>query len=288
MPHALATIIDAAFEDRAKITPETTGDVRHAVESALNLLDTGKVRVAEKIPGATGKDSWKVNQWLKKAVLLSFRLNDMHVIPGGPGAATWYDKVPSKFEGWGAKDHGAAGFRSVPGCVVRHSAYIAPGVVLMPSFVNLGAHVDTATMVDTWATVGSCAQVGRNVHIAGGCGIGGVLEPPGARPNIVEDGVFLGSRCILVEGVLVEEDAVLGANVCITGSTPIIDVTGPQEVVHKGRVPARSVVIPGTRPKQYPAGTFYIPCALIVGKRSPSTDKKVSLNQALRDFEVQV
>jgi 2,3,4,5-tetrahydropyridine-2-carboxylate N-succinyltransferase len=161
-------------------------------------------------------------------------------------------------------------------------------VVVLPAFVNVGARVATGSMVDTWATVGSCAQVGRNVHIAGGCGIGGVLEPPGARPNIVEDGVFLGSRCILVEGVLVEEDSVLGANVCITGSTPIIDVTGPQEVVYKGRVPARSVVIPGTRPKPYPAGTYQIPCALIVGRRSASTDKKVSLNQALRDFEVQV
>jgi 2,3,4,5-tetrahydropyridine-2-carboxylate N-succinyltransferase len=172
--------------------------------------------------------------------------------------------------------------------VARYGAHLEPGAVLLPGFVNIGARVGAGTMVDTWATVGSCAQVGQNVHLAGGVGIGGVLEPPGARPNIIEDGCFIGSRCILVEGVLVEEDVVLGANVTITGSTPIIDVTGPKEVVYKGRVPARSVVIPGTRPKQYPAGTYQIPCALIVGKRSASTDKKVSLNQALRDFEVQV
>jgi 2,3,4,5-tetrahydropyridine-2-carboxylate N-succinyltransferase len=180
------------------------------------------------------------------------------------------------------------GVRAVPGAVLRYGSYLAPTVVAMPSFVNIGARVGAGSMVDTWATVGSCAQVGENVHIAGGVGIGGVLEPPGARPNIIEDGVFIGSRCVIVEGTLVEEEAVLGANVVITATTPIIDVTGSEQVVYKGRVPARSVVIPGTRPKQYPAGTFQIPCALIVGRRSAATDKKVSLNQALRDFEVQV
>jgi len=192
------------------------------------------------------------------------------------------DKIPLK------RDLEKAGVRLVPGGVVRYGAYVAPGAVVMPGFVNIGARVGAGTMVDTWATVGSCAQVGQNVHLAGGVGIGGVLEPPGARPNIVEDDCFVGSRCILVEGVLVEEGSVLGANVVITASTPIIDVTGPREVVHKQRVPPRSVVIPGTRPKQYPAGTFHIPCALIVGRRSAATDKKVSLNDALREFEVQV
>jgi 2,3,4,5-tetrahydropyridine-2-carboxylate N-succinyltransferase len=231
--------------------------------------------VAEKVDG-----EWQVNAWLMQAVNLYFAITTMETTDFGPFQTR--DKIPLK------KDLEKAGVRLVPGGVVRFGSHLEPGVVVMPGFVNVGARVGSGSMVDTWATVGSCAQVGRNVHIAGGCGIGGVLEPPGARPNIVEDGVFLGSRCILVEGVLVEEDAVLGANVCITGSTPIIDVTGPQEVVHKGRVPARSVVIPGTRAKAYPAGTYQIPCALIVGRRSASTDKKVSLNQALRDFEVQV
>jgi 2,3,4,5-tetrahydropyridine-2-carboxylate N-succinyltransferase len=192
------------------------------------------------------------------------------------------DKVPLK------KNLETAGVRVVPGGVVRYGSYVAPGAVVMPSFVNIGARVGAGTMVDTWATVGSCAQVGENVHIAGGVGIGGVLEPPGARPNIVEDGCFIGSRCIIVEGTVVEEEAVLGANVVITASTPIIDVTGPQEVVHKGRVPARSVVIPGSRVKRFPAGDYQVTCALIVGHRSESTDRKVSLNQALREFEVQV
>jgi 2,3,4,5-tetrahydropyridine-2-carboxylate N-succinyltransferase len=241
----------------------------------MNGLDQGALRVAEKVDG-----EWRVNAWLMQAVNLYFAITTMEVQDYGPFQTR--DKIPLK------KDLEKAGVRLVPGGIVRFGSFLEPGVVVLPGFVNVGARVATGSMVDTWATVGSCAQVGRNVHIAGGCGIGGVLEPPGARPNIVEDGVFLGSRCILVEGVLVEEDSVLGANVCITGSTPIIDVTGPQEVVYKGRVPARSVVIPGTRPKTYPAGTYQIPCALIVGRRSASTDKKVSLNQALRDFEVQV
>ncbi len=264
--------VEAAFADRKRLEQ---AEAREAVMAAMRGLDQGQQRVAEKVDG-----EWKVNAWLMQAVNLYFGITGMSVHEYGPFQTR--DKIPLK------KDLEAAGVRLVPGGVVRFGAYLEPGAVVLPGFVNVGARVGTGSMVDTWATVGSCAQVGRNVHIAGGVGIGGVLEPPGARPNIVEDGVFLGSRCILVEGVLVEEDSVLGANVCITASTPIIDVTGPQEVIYKGRVPARSVVIPGTRPKQYPAGTYQIPCALIVGRRSASTDKKVSLNQALRDFEVQV
>jgi 2,3,4,5-tetrahydropyridine-2-carboxylate N-succinyltransferase len=265
-------LIEAAFADRKRL--EETA-VREAVRLAMAGLDRGQLRVAEKRDG-----EWRVNAWLMQAVNLYFGISGMVVHEYGPFQAR--DKVPLK------RDLEAAGVRLVPGGIVRYGAFLEPGVVVLPGFVNVGARVGSGSMVDTWATVGSCAQVGRNVHIAGGVGIGGVLEPPGARPNIVEDGVFLGSRCILVEGVLVEEEAVLGANVCITASTPIIDVTGPAEVVHKGRVPARSVVIPGTRPKRYPAGTYQIPCALIVGTRSASTDKKVSLNDALREFEVQV
>ena len=264
--------VEAAFADRQKLTD---GVHRAAVVQALHGLDRGELRVAEKV-GA----EWKVNAWLMQAVNLFFAISGMETQDFGPFQTR--DKIPLK------KDLEKAGVRLVPGGVARFGSFLEPGAVLMPGFVNIGARVGAGTMVDTWATVGSCAQVGANVHLAGGVGIGGVLEPPGARPNIVEDGAFVGSRCILVEGVLVEEEAVLGANVVITASTPIIDVTGPQEVVYKGRVPARSVVIPGTRPKQYPAGTYQIPCALIVGRRSASTDKKVSLNQALRDFEVQV
>jgi 2,3,4,5-tetrahydropyridine-2-carboxylate N-succinyltransferase len=264
--------ISAAFADR-KLLEDSAH--RAAVLEAMHALDRGEARVAEKVDG-----EWKVNAWLMQAVNLYFAITTMEVSEYGPFQTR--DKIPLK------KDLEKAGVRLVPGGVVRFGSFLEPGVVVMPGFVNVGARVATGSMVDTWATVGSCAQVGRNVHIAGGVGIGGVLEPPGARPNIVEDGVFLGSRCILVEGVLVEEEAVLGANVVITASTPIIDVTGEKEVVYKGRVPARSVVIPGTRPKTYPAGTYQIPCALIVGRRSASTDKKVSLNQALRDFEVQV
>jgi 2,3,4,5-tetrahydropyridine-2,6-dicarboxylate N-succinyltransferase len=284
MPHALETIIDAAFEDRANITPQTTGDVRQAVESALHLLDAGKARVAEKIPGKAGPDSWKVNQWLKKAVLLSFRLNDMHVIPGGPYGATWFDKVPSKFDGWGAKDHAAAGFRSVPGCFVRRSAYIAPGVILMPSFVNLGAYVDTATMVDTWATVGSCAQIGKNVHLSGGVGIGGVLEPLQAGPTIIEDNCFIGARSEVVEGVVVGEGAVLAMGVYIGASTKIVNrATGE---VHVGYVPPYSVVVSGNLPgKPLPDGTpgpsTY--CAVIVKTVDAQTRSKTGINELLRD-----
>ena len=265
-------LVATAFADRARLKDE---GVRRAVLDTIAALDRGEVRVAEKKEGA-----WKVNAWVMQAVNLYFGVAGFETHDFGPFQTR--DKIPLK------KDLEAAGVRAVPGAVARYGSYVAPGAVLMPSFVNVGARVGTGTMIDTWATVGSCAQVGENVHVAGGVGIGGVLEPPGARPNIIEDGVFVGSRCIIVEGTLVEEDAVLGANVVITASTPIIDVTGPQEVVYKGRVPARSVVIPGTRPKQYAAGAYHIPCALIVGQRKPSTDKKVSLNQALREFEVQV
>ncbi len=264
--------IEAAFADRTKLADPL---FKAAVVQALHGLDRGELRVSQKVDG-----EWKVNAWLMQAVNLFFAVSGMQTEEFGPFQVR--DKIPLK------KDLEKAGIRVVPGGVARFGSHLEPGAVLMPGFVNIGARVGANSMVDTWATVGSCAQVGANVHLAGGVGIGGVLEPPGARPNIIEDGAFIGSRCILVEGVLVEEEAVLGANVVITASTPIIDVTGAQEVVHKGRVPARSVVIPGTRPKQYPAGTYQIPCALIVGRRSPSTDKKVSLNQALRDFEVQV
>jgi len=264
--------IEAAFQDRTKLSDPL---YKASVVQALHALDRGEVRVAQKVGG-----EWKVNAWLMQAVNLFFAISVMETEEFGPFQSR--DKIPLK------KDLEKAGVRVVPGGVVRFGAHLEPGVVLMPGFVNIGARVGAGSMVDTWATVGSCAQVGANVHLAGGVGIGGVLEPPGARPNIIEDGAFIGSRCILVEGVLVEEEAVLGANVVITASTPIIDVTGPEEVVLKGRVPARSVVIPGTRPKQYPAGTYQIPCALIVGRRSAATDKKVSLNQALREFEVQV
>jgi 2,3,4,5-tetrahydropyridine-2-carboxylate N-succinyltransferase len=263
--------VEAAFAERAKLADPV---FKAAVVQAVHGLDRGELRVAEKQGG-----EWKVNAWLMQAVNLYFAVCGMETEDFGPFQVR--DKIPLK------KDLEKAGVRVVPGGVARFGSHLESGAVLMPSFVNIGARVGAGSMVDTWATVGSCAQVGANVHLAGGVGIGGVLEPPGARPNIIEDGCFIGSRCILVEGVLVEEEAVLGANVVITASTPIIDVTGPQEVVYKGRVPARSVVIPGTRPKQYPAGTYQIPCALIVGRRSPSTDKKVSLNQALRDFEVQ-
>jgi 2,3,4,5-tetrahydropyridine-2,6-dicarboxylate N-succinyltransferase len=264
--------IAAAFEDRQKLQDPVH---KAAVVQALHGLDRGELRIAAKKDG-----EWKVNAWLMQAVNLYFAITGMETHDFGPFQSR--DKIPLK------KDLEKAGVRVVPGGVARFGAHLEPGVVLMPGFVNIGARVGAGTMVDTWATVGSCAQVGANVHLAGGVGIGGVLEPPGARPNIIEDGAFVGSRCVIVEGTLIEEEAVLGANVVITASTPIIDVTGAKEVVYKGRVPARSVVIPGSRPKQYPAGAYHIPCALIVGKRSASTDRKVSLNQALRDFEVQV
>jgi 2,3,4,5-tetrahydropyridine-2-carboxylate N-succinyltransferase len=283
MPN-LERTIDAAFEARASIDASTKGDVRDAVDAALNLLDCGKLRVAEKIQGATGPDAWKVNEWLKKAVLLSFRLNDMTAIPGGPGGATWWDKVPSKFLGWGPAEHQAAGFRSVPNCVVRRSAYIAPGVILMPSFVNLGAYVDSGTMVDTWATVGSCAQIGKNVHLSGGAGIGGVLEPLQASPTIIEDECFIGARSEIVEGVIVGQGSVIAMGTFISASTKIIDrATGE---VRLGYVPPYSVVVSGNLPgKPLPGGapgpSLY--CAVIVKTVDAKTRAKTSINELLRD-----
>ena len=280
----LAQTIEAAFDDRNNVNAQTQGRVREAVNEALNLLDTGKARVAEKIAGKTGPESWQVHQWLKKAVLLSFRLNDMAPISGGPGGSSWWDKVPSKFEGWSAKEHAAAGFRSVPNCVVRRSAYIAPGVVLMPSFVNLGAYVGEGTMVDTWATVGSCAQIGKNVHLSGGVGIGGVLEPLQANPTIIEDNCFIGARSEVVEGVVVGEGAVLAMGVFIGASTKVIDrATGK---VHVGYVPPYSVVVSGNLPgKPLPDGTpgpsLY--CAVIVKTVDAQTRSKTGINELLRD-----
>ena len=285
MPHTgLETLITAAFEDRANITPATQGDIRHAVESALRLLDAGKLRVAEKIEGEEGPSSWRVNQWLKKAVLLSFRLNEMSVIEGGPGGATWYDKVPSKFAHWTQEQHAAAGFRSVPGAVVRHSAYIAPGAILMPSFVNLGAHVDSGTMVDTWVTVGSCAQIGKNVHLSGGVGIGGVLEPLQAGPTIVEDDCFIGARSEVVEGVVIGKGSVLSMGVFIGASTKVVDrATGK---VHVGYVPPYSVVVSGNLPGKPLPGEDWGPslyCAVIVKTVDAQTRTKTGINELLRD-----
>ncbi len=276
----LSTIIDAAFEKRAEIGAATMGEVRLAVDEALSLLDEGKARVAE--PGADGV--WVVNQWLKKAVLLSFRLNDMAMIGGGPGGAHWWDKVPSKFLSWGAAEFKAAGFRAVPGTFVRRSAYIAPNVVLMPSFVNLGAYVGEGTMVDTWATVGSCAQIGRNVHLSGGVGIGGVLEPLQAGPVIIEDDCFIGARSEVVEGVVVRRGAVLSMGVFIGASTKIVDrETGE---IFMGEVPAYSVVVPGTLPAKPMANGAPGPalsCAVIVKRVDEQTRTKTSINDLLRD-----
>jgi len=280
----LETIIDAAFENRANVDTRTQGEVREAVEAALQLLDTGKLRVAEKIEGGSGPSSWKVNQWLKKAVLLSFRLNEMALIPGGPGGSSWWDKVPSKFAGWGSEQHAAAGFRSVPNCVVRRSAYIAPGVVLMPSFVNLGAYVDSGTMVDTWVTVGSCAQIGKNVHLSGGVGIGGVLEPLQANPTIIEDDCFIGARSEIVEGVIVGQGSVISMGTFISASTKIVDRTTGE--VRVGFVPPYSVVVSGNLPgKALPSGapgpSLY--CAVIVKTVDAQTRSKTAINELLRD-----
>jgi 2,3,4,5-tetrahydropyridine-2-carboxylate N-succinyltransferase len=274
----LAKTIDDAFEKRDGIGPSTSGAVREAVEAALDLLDRGAARVAER--GANG--TWSVNQWLKKAVLLSFRLNDMTVIPGGPGKAVWWDKVASKFEGWGENRFREAGFRAVPGCVVRHSAYVAPGVVLMPSFVNLGAYVDTGTMIDTWATVGSCAQIGKNCHISGGAGIGGVLEPLQAGPVIVEDNCFIGARSEVAEGVVVREGSVLSMGVYLGASTRIVDrETG---ATFQGEVPPYSVVVPGSMPgKPGKDGGPSLYCAVIVKRVDEKTRAKTSINELLRD-----
>jgi 2,3,4,5-tetrahydropyridine-2-carboxylate N-succinyltransferase len=281
----LETEINAAWDDRDNVSTQTGGAVREAVMVALDMLDSGVARVAEPL----GDHQWQVNQWLKKAVLLSFRLNDMACIPSGthyPGAgeALWWDKVPSKFAGWDETRFRAAGFRAVPGCIVRHSAHIASGAVLMPSFVNLGAFVDGGTMVDTWATVGSCAQIGKNVHLSGGAGIGGVLEPLQAGPVIIEDDCFIGARSEVVEGVVVERGAVLSMGVFIGASTKIIDrVTGE---VHMGRVPAYSVVVPGSLPGKPLADGNPGPslsCAVIIKQVDEKTRSKTSVNDLLRD-----
>jgi len=275
----LARIVDEAWERRAELGPDTRGPVREAVEAALDGLDAGTFRVAEKVDGR-----WTVHQWLKKAVLLSFRLHETVPVEGGPGGARWWDKVPPKFAGWDAARFRAAGFRAVPGALVRRSAHIAPGVVLMPCFVNVGARVEEGTMIDTWATVGSCAQIGRNCHISGGVGIGGVLEPLQANPVIVEDGVFIGARSEIAEGVIVGEGAVISMGVYIGASTRIVDrETGE---VHRGVVPPYSVVVPGTLPgRPLPDGTpgpgLY--CAVIVKRVDARTRAKTSINELLRD-----
>ena len=270
----IESVIDAAWEARDTIGAETMGEVRQAVDSAIAALDSGEARIAEQ--SASG---WHVNQWLKKAVLLSFRLNPMEAIAGGPGGAHWWDKVPSKFAGWGEREFASAGFRSVPGAIVRRGAYVAPGAVLMPSFVNIGARVGEGTMVDTWATVGSCAQIGSNVHISGGTGIGGVLEPLQAGPVIIEDDCFIGARSEVAEGVVVEQGAVLSMGVFIGASTKIVErATG--EIMY-GRVPAYSVVVPGTLPGK--DGGPSLACAVIVKRVDERTRSKTSINELLRD-----
>ncbi len=268
----LQQIIEKAWDNRELIKENETIS---AIKEVISLLDSGKLRVAEPI-----SDGWQVNEWVKKAVVLYFPIQTMETIEVGP--FEFHDKIPLK------RGYAEKGIRVVPHAVARHGAYISKGTILMPSYVNIGAYVDEGTMVDTWATVGSCAQVGKNVHLSGGVGLGGVLEPLQAAPVIIEDNAFIGSRCIVVEGVRVETEAVLGANVVLTMSTKIIDVTGETPIEYKGRVPARSVVIPGSYTKKFAAGEFQVPCALIIGKRKESTDKKTSLNNALRENDVAV
>jgi len=266
-------IIESAWNDRSLLQ---NWEVKKAIREVIAALDAGEIRVAE--PSGTG--DWVTHEWIKKAILMYFPIQEMLTIEVGP--FEYHDKIPLK------KGFAEKGVRVVPQALARYGSFIEKGAILMPSYVNIGAWVGGGTMVDTWATVGSCAQIGRNVHLAGGVGIGGVLEPPQATPTIIEDECFIGSRCIVVEGVHVEREVVLGANVVLTQSTHIIDVTGPQPVIHKGRVPARSVVIPGTYTKQFPAGEYQVACALIIGQRKESTDKKVSLNDALREHQVAV
>ena len=268
----LRNIIEQAWENRELLSDEKT---QETIREVINLIDLGKLRCAE--PTATG---WQINEWVKKAVVLYFPIQQMETLEAG--IFEYHDKMPLK------RGYKEKGIRIVPNAVARHGAYISPGTILMPSYVNIGAYIDEGTMVDTWATVGSCAQIGKNVHLSGGVGIGGVLEPLQASPVIIEDNAFIGSRCIVVEGVHVEKEAVLGANVVLTGSTKIIDVTGSSPVELKGRVPARSVVIPGSYTKKFPAGEFQVPCALIIGTRKESTNKKTSLNDALREHNVAV
>ena len=274
MSDSLSQVIDAAWEDRDGVGPDTKGEIRQAVDKAISALDSGEARIAEKVDG-----EWVVHQWLKKAVLLSFRLNPMELISGAPGGANWWDKVPSKFAGLGEKEFEAAGFRAVPGATVRRGAYVAPGAVLMPSFVNIGARVGEGTMVDTWATVGSCAQIGRNVHISGGTGIGGVLEPLQAGPVIIEDDCFIGARSEVAEGVIVEQGAVLSMGVFLGASTKIVDRASGE--VHYGRVPAYSVVVPGSLPGK--DGGPALACAVIVKRVDERTRSKTSINELLRD-----
>lgn len=268
----LQTIIEQAWENRALLQEtETT----NAIKEVIELLDNGKLRVAEPT-----EDGWQVNEWVKKAVVMYFPIQKMETWEAG--IFEYHDKMELK------RNYAEKGIRVVPPAVARYGAYISKGVIMMPSYVNIGAYVDEGTMVDTWATVGSCAQIGKNVHLSGGVGIGGVLEPLQAAPVIIEDGAFIGSRCIVVEGVRVEKEAVLGANVVLTGSTKIIDVTGDKPIEYKGVVPARCVVIPGSYTKKFAAGEYQVPCALIIGKRKPSTDLKTSLNDALREYDVAV
>ncbi len=267
----LKNLITEAWENRDLLKEKKYQD---AVRETIDLLDKGKIRVAEKKDG-----DWIVNEWVKQAILLYFPIQEMQVMEVGP--FEYYDKIPLK------KNWKEAGVRVVPPATARYGSFIETGAILMPSYVNIGAYVGSGTLVDTWATVGSCAQIGKNVHLSGGVGIGGVLEPPSAKPVIIEDNCFIGSRCIIVEGAVIEEEAVLGAGVVITGSTRIIDVSGDEPVEYRGRVPARSVVIPGVMNKKFPAGEYGVPVALIIGKRKESTDKKVSLNEALREFNVQ-
>ena len=274
MSAELHSVIERAWDARETIGPNTTGDFRNAVDAAIAALDSGEARIAEKIGPA-----WEVRQWLKKAVLLSFRLNPMTPIAGGPGGANWWDKVPSKFAGWGEKEFESAGFRAVPGAIVRRGAFIAPGAVLMPSFVNIGARVGEGTMVDTWATVGSCAQIGKNVHISGGAGIGGVLEPLQAGPVIIEDDCFIGARSEVAEGVVVERGAVLSMGVFLGASTKIVDRASGE--VHFGRVPQYSVVVPGSLPGK--DGGPALACAVIVKQVDERTRSKTSINELLRD-----
>jgi 2,3,4,5-tetrahydropyridine-2-carboxylate N-succinyltransferase len=265
-------IIEKAWEDRLLLNEQST---QETIRNVIELLDSGKLRVAEKI-----NNSWKVNEWIKKAVILYFPIQKMETIENGP--FEYFDKIPLK------NNFEAKGVRVVPQAIARFGSFLESGTILMPSYVNIGAYVGSGTMVDTWATVGSCAQIGKNVHLSGGVGIGGVLEPVQASPVIIEDNCFIGSRCIVVEGVLVEEEAVLGANVVLTSSTKIIDVSGSSPVEYQSRIPARSVVIPGTLTKTFPAGEYGVPCALIIGKRKESTDKKTSLNDALRTHQVAI
>ncbi len=275
--HARFAEFQEGIERLARGEGGVRGPAGHIVDDVLQALDAGELRVAE-----PSGDDWHVNAWVKQAILLYFQRRDSEWMGGERGAPVYYDKVPVK------RDYEARGVRCVPPGIARYGSFLGRGVILMPGFVNIGAYVDEGTMIDTWATVGSCAQIGKSVHLSGGVGIGGVLEPPQASPVIVEDGAFVGSRCIVVEGVRIEREAVLGAGVVLTASTPVVDVRGSSPVVTRGRIPARAVVIPGSQPKAFPAGEFATPCALVIGTRDDSTDRKTSLNAVLREFDLAV